>query len=1112
MAEYSAETVEGLKALLSSSSEGDKARAYTGLFHLQKRSADDNHAIQILSQQSLQLLPLIKVDIFNTDEEIAAQALKCLGFLIYHPTLVAVVPDLVAQDIIESLEKLIMTTKMKAICNLAVWCISVQQFSSSFLASHQETLLKAVVYAIDNPFGSLSTTFEAIQGAVKLATQMGKTMRESSHVWAPCICRRLFSLNKRDRDMAERCLQKIKSIILPPPLRLSKAIALDIKHRFLSDMEKMLQLPLCKVHVIQAWGWLIRLLGSHVLRKRHLLNEMLKIPEKTFSCPDPQVQIASQVAWEALIDILLQQPVKANGTNVIHVPSSHEGLRPSHASSGNYDAERDVPLKRIKLLMTPLVGVLSSACDIPVRLASLNMWHYILHKLDVFVNHPSIQEVVLEPIFKAVFQMGPDDRNIFIWSRCLDLFDELVSSKIDKGFDAPKKQVVAYIWPPDSGSYEPCLSAKMSWHDHPIKWLPWDLNRLNFYLNMVQIIRRYCLGKGMADEYVKRGLDASLRIFKSLLQRVKIELKGTSRPFDEIVLIIHELLSFTKDIYATVTLEHPIISVTDWQCNVLQFIEVVIAELEHDVLKSPLYKVPLDIQEIQKLQCPQDTERANQNMSGSGFLVYMDLVSPMVYIIVLYFVVVAHSLSALEENQFIMNRLQKFSEMICSICEPLDELNHFIGMLYLYMQNDFRWGLFKMWRVLARGLNDRIDSVKYLHFLRSDSDNTGYAIVYYSLCCPLELYISLEKMNMKESSGYMNFHVSPSELSLELDLTLEVWRSLYYSANHVSNIEGSSINRFAEGMCRRLTELVSKRYIVSQSETQIRLKEELNGRCSFLFLIGELVIYVLKQTLVLNSQNLILKNRNQEESKKSDSSNIRNYLEFVARYLRLLLTIVNTLPEVELDVILRTFASMTIFVSHLCLKKDILLFMEIISDPLAQWLSLCSILNQETNRGDLQHQLSIFWTETLDCLRRSKPPLLFNSSLLTLQAPLLGIALNHPHSAISDATISFWQATYGKNTKISYPHYLFPILVNLKIVDANAPLACDNPAISADTKCVGVNVTQKGSSKRVVAPMQDCDALFVGPSKRKCSELTEHQMEVRRAQQGRVRDCMGHGP
>lgn len=30
--------------------------------------------------------------------------------------------------------------------------------------------------------------------------------------------------------------------------------------------------------------------------------------------------------------------------------------------------------------------------------------------------------------------------------------------------------------------------------------------------------------------------------------------------------------------------------------------------------------------------------------------------------------------------------------------------------------------------------------------------------------------------------------------------------------------------------------------------------------------------------------------------------------------------------------------------------------------------------------------------------------------------------------------------------------------------------------------------------------------------KRKKSELTEHQKEVRRAQQGRERDCNGHGP
>lgn len=31
-------------------------------------------------------------------------------------------------------------------------------------------------------------------------------------------------------------------------------------------------------------------------------------------------------------------------------------------------------------------------------------------------------------------------------------------------------------------------------------------------------------------------------------------------------------------------------------------------------------------------------------------------------------------------------------------------------------------------------------------------------------------------------------------------------------------------------------------------------------------------------------------------------------------------------------------------------------------------------------------------------------------------------------------------------------------------------------------------------------------------SKRKKTELTQHQKEVRRAQQGRARDCGGHGP
>lgn len=44
-----------------------------------------------------------------------------------------------------------------------MWCISIQQLDASYLDSHFDSLLRAIVHSLDNPVGSLSTTFEAIQ-------------------------------------------------------------------------------------------------------------------------------------------------------------------------------------------------------------------------------------------------------------------------------------------------------------------------------------------------------------------------------------------------------------------------------------------------------------------------------------------------------------------------------------------------------------------------------------------------------------------------------------------------------------------------------------------------------------------------------------------------------------------------------------------------------------------------------------------------------------------------------------------------------------------------------------------------------------------------------------
>ncbi|KHN03607.1 hypothetical protein glysoja_037013 [Glycine soja] len=126
-----------------------------------------------------------------------------------------------------------------------LWCVSVQYLGASFLVIHFPSLLRAIVHALDNPMDSLSTTFEATQAIVK-----------------------------------------------------------DMKIKLLNGMKGLLDNGM-KTQAIRAWGWFARMLGSHALRNIH----MLKIPERTFTDLDPQVQIATQVAWEGLIDALVHCPI-----------------------------------------------------------------------------------------------------------------------------------------------------------------------------------------------------------------------------------------------------------------------------------------------------------------------------------------------------------------------------------------------------------------------------------------------------------------------------------------------------------------------------------------------------------------------------------------------------------------------------------------------------------------------------------------------------------------------------------------------------------------------------------------------------------------------------------
>lgn len=82
---------------------------------------------------------------------------------------------------------------------------------------------------------------------------------------------------------------------------LEQVVASNLKKELLLRMTDMLHDNLQNVQVIKAWGWYVSLLGSTGLSDRHLLNKLLKIPEKTFTHADDQVQVASLVSLSAFL-------------------------------------------------------------------------------------------------------------------------------------------------------------------------------------------------------------------------------------------------------------------------------------------------------------------------------------------------------------------------------------------------------------------------------------------------------------------------------------------------------------------------------------------------------------------------------------------------------------------------------------------------------------------------------------------------------------------------------------------------------------------------------------------------------------------------------------------
>ncbi|KAL5985744.1 hypothetical protein ACLOJK_027731 [Asimina triloba] len=785
------------------------------------------------------------------------------------------------------------------------------------------------------------------------------------------------------------------------------SVAVDLKKKLIPGMKDMIQDCQKKVHVIQAWGWYIRLLGLSALENRHLVNEMLKIPELTFSDHDPRVQIATQVAWECLVDALMLPPSHILGSNATQKHGiDQNGLSPLHIEKQAVSLS-----KRIKLIMTPILGVISSKCDISVRSSCFSTWCYLLHKLDHSVNHASVVKTVLEPIFEVIFQLGPENDSIWMWNSCLDILDEFISSKTKTRDNHLNSQVISSNLPTKSGFFISSI-CKETLKDYPIKWLPWDLCQLDFYLKMLQLL----ITKGLTTsslESRKLVFDASLRIFISILKAVQVELTMTSNGFSRILLCLASILRFVRWTSEEMTSKFIMVGIHDLPSIATQFVETVRDELQPSMLASPLYKVPVDLKYIDSLHSVESLEYPA--VPGISFVDYMTTVSPMAYLTTIYLSIIVQSVLHLPEAQWIPYTMQ-YSKFIFSSKDPLENLLATISLLHMLgqklMQGEYFW--LKIWKVVSEGLITHIGAAGNLNCLQTEPDSTGHVIMYWFLCYPFVIFYPFRRLSIlaMTSDQEMNLVLSQRELELEL---VDTWKSLHNSANYASQLWFSERNSFSGGLFNLLIAMFGENIDIPQCSAAAILKEkEINS--DFLLIFGEAAINILKQIQVSDVEVIQSRenfNSDEECNNCKEYNNVKHMLKFVAR----------------------VFAAMASFVGRLFLRQDLLLLMEhtvigpskIITNPLIQWLSL----SQEVLDRDIIHQLQLFWAQTLDCLQRVQPAIIFDSAFLSMQAPLLQTTLDHPYLPISDVTISFWISSYGKQIMASYPQCLLPVLDRL---------------------------------------------------------------------------------
>eukprot|EP01112_Ceratiomyxa_fruticulosa_P023105 TRINITY_DN8701_c0_g1_i1.p1 TRINITY_DN8701_c0_g1~~TRINITY_DN8701_c0_g1_i1.p1 ORF type:complete len:339 (-),score=57.88 TRINITY_DN8701_c0_g1_i1:77-1093(-) len=255
---------------------------------------------------------------------IGRTALRTFGYFVHSSYIIPNYREPQVKEVVKAICSILQSTDDKTICNLCIWCISVQCLGLT--SSDLVPLLQALEFTLTpsaNPptvnqdpsdsgnqgigrFSSSTIEHEALTALSRLLSQLPNDMSSPANllIWVPMVYRRLLSPTSKVREKAESVLRSALPLISQVPVQNREALQTTLYN----DLNKgMLSTPMVtllesseyqgKATIgVRVWGYYVYLLGTSLFNAT-FINTYLQLPEKSFLQANPAVTTSTYDSW-----------------------------------------------------------------------------------------------------------------------------------------------------------------------------------------------------------------------------------------------------------------------------------------------------------------------------------------------------------------------------------------------------------------------------------------------------------------------------------------------------------------------------------------------------------------------------------------------------------------------------------------------------------------------------------------------------------------------------------------------------------------------------------------------------------------------------------------------